>query len=139
MRTSTHADGADITGALTLLAQAGYSATAIARDVGVTLRTVRRWAAGTQRPNRANFATLRLRVAEFRSDVLRRRTLDPRPEDLTFRAVEALRTFRERVEIAEIVARVTTEPVPAPRRSAYADVNEFDLITSGRPEPAYPF
>jgi hypothetical protein len=134
-----HSDGADIRQALTLLVQAGYSASVIARDVEVSLTTVRRWAAGVQRPNRENFTRLRQRVMEFRSDVLRRRTLSAVPEDLTFRAVEALRTTPERADIAEIVARVTASPVPAPRRSAYAGVNEFDLITSGRPEPAYPF
>jgi len=93
---------------MALLTQAGRTPAQVAAAVGVTVRTARRWAAGTQRPNRSNHAGLRECVLDIRRDNAMRTRMDPAVDDLLFAALEALRTQAERAEQAEqagIVAR----------------------------------
>src|SRR5690554_4106582 len=57
--TMTSTKGANIPAALRHVRDAGWSTVQLASDLGVTLRTVQRWAAGLQKPNKVNFAALR--------------------------------------------------------------------------------
>lgn len=106
MWTSSNSSAApDIARVMALLTQAGHTPAQVAAAVGVTVRTARRWAAGTQRPNRSNHAGLREWVLDIRRDNAMRTRMDPAVDDLLFAALEALRTQAEQAEQAGIVAR----------------------------------
>lgn len=106
MWTSSNSSAApDIARVMALLTQAGRTPAQVAAAVGVTVRTARRWAAGTQRPNRSNHAGLREWVLDIRRDNAMRTRMDPAVDDLLSAALEALRTQAEQAEQAGIVAR----------------------------------
>jgi len=56
--------GANIPQAMGYLHRAGFTPERIASDLRVAVRTVQRWAAGLQKPNKANFAALREAVED---------------------------------------------------------------------------
>jgi len=101
-KSSNSSAAPDIARVMALLTQAGHTPAQVAAAVGVTVRTARRWAAGTQRPNRSNHAGLREWVLDIRRDNAMRTRMDPAVDDLLFAALEALRTQAEQ---AGIVAR----------------------------------
>src|SRR5690554_67149 len=107
-KSSNSSTAPDVAQAMRLLTQAGRTPAQVAAAVGVTVRTARRWAAGTQRPNRSNHAGLREWVLDIRHDNAMRTRMDPAVDDLLFAALEALRTQAERAEIAALVARGTS-------------------------------
>lgn len=104
-KSSNSSAAPDIARVMALLTQAGRTPAQVAAAVGVTVRTARRWAAGTQRPNRSNHAGLREWVLDIRRDNAMRTRMDPAVDDLLFAALEALRTQAEQAEQAGIVAR----------------------------------
>lgn len=104
-KSSNSSAAPDIARVMALLTQAGHTPAQVAAAVGVTVRTARRWAAGTQRPNRSNHAGLREWVLDIRRDNAMRTRMDPAVDDLLFAALEALRTQAEQAEQAGIVAR----------------------------------
>lgn len=106
MWTSSNSSAApDIARVMALLTQAGRTPAQVAAAVGVTVRTARRWAAGTQRPNRSNHAGLRAWLLDIRRDNAMRTRMDPAVDDLLSAALEELRTQAEQAEQAGIVAR----------------------------------
>ena len=135
--------------AIAILAGFGYTKPKIAAEVGVSLRTVQRWAAGRHSPSAKGLTALRALVgqlimyvsADQPSPAQRRRAA--RLET----AAEALLTERERQERAELAARarrpvtaqsraerlaaahraIETRPVRPPFRSTTADVDPFEL------------
>lgn len=136
MRSSTTTNGANIPQAMSYLRRAEISHDQIAAALGVTLRTVKRWAVGTQRPNPRNFAALRQQIAEWRWEADRKTftsRLERHREELLFEALTALETTEEKARVAELAARLD-KPVE-PQRSAYAEVDPFELC---QPEPALP-
>src|SRR5690554_4813061 len=114
-KSSNSSTGPDIAQAMRLLTQAGHTPAQVAAAVGVTVRTTRRWAAGTQNPTRRNHAKLRSWVLDIRHSNAMRTYADRALDDALFAALEALRTQAERAEIAALVARAT-RPSPLTAR-----------------------
>lgn len=127
--------GTNIKAAMAHLLTAGFAPERIASEIGVTVRTVRRWAAGVQQPRKANRLALKGWVLDQRQRNAMRTYMQRRVDELLEQAVEALLTDTERREIAELEARFRRPAAPAQRRSAFASVDPF-LLAGAKPEPA---
>lgn len=136
--TLTSTNGTDVRRAMQLIQTAGFTPQRVASEVGVTLRTVRRWAAGLQQPRPANRAALKGWVLGQRHSNTMRTYMDRSVDELLEQAVEALLTDAERAEVAELEARFHAPTIPQQRRSAFADTDPF-LLAGAKPEPALPF
>lgn len=114
----------DTPAALTVLAEFDYAKPKLAAQLGVSLRTVQRWAAGRHTPAKRNLTNLRALVGQLlmfesaNQDSARQRARMRRLEVAT----EALLTEAERIRIAELEQRART-----PQVSITSDADPFDL------------
>lgn len=121
----------DTPAALAVLAEFDYSKPKLAAHLGVTLRSVQRWAAGRHNPSKRNLTNVRALVGQLlmfegaNGDTARARARLRRLEV----AAEALLTSRERAEIAELEARAK-----APRVSITAAADPFKLCQDAQAE-----
>jgi hypothetical protein len=112
--------------AVQALVDAGVTVWAVAAEVGVHPRTVRRWSAGTHRPAPANLAALRGLVDDLLEAVLAGDSIHDGRQGLALqRAREALTTEQEREELAvradAIASTIAAGPRPYVPVTAYVD------------------
>lgn len=140
--------GVDTSKAVRLLNQAGITVQAVAADLEVTPSAVYRWRTGARRPNLVNFAALRGLVDHLIAVTTAGQSLASVAQLDTLRAAKAaLLTPGEVARLDQLAAQVR-DTVRAARqraetpaqRSAFAEVDPFELVRSGQPvEPALPF
>lgn len=111
----------DTPSALAVLAEFDYPKPKLAAHLGVSLRSVQRWAAGRHVPSKRNLTNLRALIGQlimFES-ANRPSAAQRRRSARLEQAAEALLTERERQEIAELAARA---------KSVTAQVDPFELV-----------
>jgi hypothetical protein len=117
--------------AVGVLAEFGYDKPKLAAHLGVTLRSVQRWAAGRHNPSKRNLVHLRALVGQLimfegaNGDTARARSRMRRLEV----AAEALLTEAERMEVAALEERAK-----APRVSITAEADPFELCQDAQAE-----
>ena len=112
----------DVPTAIAVLVEFDYPKPKLAAHLGVTLRSVQRWAAGRHVPSKRNLTSLRALVGQLLmfESANRPSAAQRRRSARLEQAAEALLTERERQEIAELAARAKV--------SVTAQVDPFELV-----------
>ena len=130
--------GVQITRAMHVLQQLGWTTAKLAAELGVHPRTTVRWARGVHTPSRRNLLALRGLVAQLGLAETAAPRLT-RAARLLEVAHDALLTDAERARDEELARDIRAHLVAqrqAALRSITTQVDPFDLVTRSRPEPA---